>query len=85
MTKTEMKKICKPLNIGVDEVWADGFTVTAEAEEDFQLLADQGFKVQGIGIGYDYNCQVYTVYAYPEIEDFYNKWEQIIKDKENKS
>ena len=65
MTKTEWKKICKPLNIGVGEKWCDGYIVT-ETNGDFKELEKLGFIVKGIGVGYDYNAQVYTAYAYKE-------------------
>lgn len=65
MTKTEMKKICKPLNIGVGEKWVDGFLVT-ETDGDFSKLQKLGFIVKGIGVGYDYNAKVSTAYAYKE-------------------
>ena len=60
-----MRKICKPLGIEVDERWVDGFLVTASEEKTiYTQLRPLGFEVQGIGVGYDYNRKVVTLYAY---------------------
>ena len=64
MTIKEMKAICKPLGIEVDEPWVDGFLVCATDEKTIHDgLEPLGFKVQGIGIGYDYNREVVTLFA----------------------
>jgi hypothetical protein len=66
MKISEMRGICKPLGIGVEEVWSNGFTITAPPQINMvDILTPLGFKVTGIGVGYDYNRQVYTLYAEP--------------------
>ena len=64
MKVKEMKDICKPLGIEVDCRWADGFLVCATDSKTIKDgLEPLGFEVSGIGIGYDYNREVVTLYA----------------------
>lgn len=60
----EMKAICKPLSINVECRWGDGFQVSATDEATIkQGLEPLGFKVKGIGIGYDYNRKLVILYV----------------------
>jgi len=60
---TEMREICKPLSIHARQKWGNGFIVNAPDEETIHKLEPKGFKVRGIGVGYDYNEKVVTLYA----------------------
>ena len=61
-----MRAICTPLGIGVEERWGKGFIVTAGSEVTiFDRLTKSGFNVKGIGIGYDYNRHLVSLYAEP--------------------
>lgn len=60
----EMKAICKPLGINIECRWGNGFQVSAPDEATIkQELKPLGFKVKGIGIGYDYNRKLVFLYA----------------------
>ena len=62
---SEMKAICKPFGIVVDEVWADGFLcLHKDISVIVHHLTPLGFRVVNIGIGYDYNREAFTVYVY---------------------
>ena len=67
MTKTEMKAICKPLGMIVDCKWGEGFIVMAKTSREIaDKLQPLGFTVKGIGLGFDYNASMVSLFAKKE-------------------
>ena len=67
MKMKEMRELCKPLRIIVEERWSNGFIVAAREEHEIiEGLVPLGFKVKGIGIGRDLNRGLCFLYAEKE-------------------
>ncbi len=55
MTITQLRKICEPFNISVENQWGSGFQVSASSSAIIKdALEPLGFKVKAIGIGFSY-------------------------------
>ena len=69
MKMSEMRRLCGD-QINLEERWGRGFLVSAKSSEIIRnKLEPMGFTVKGIGIGYDYNRGVYTLYAEADHKD----------------
>ena len=64
MTITELRKICKPFNISVENRWGRGFQVSAASSAIIEdALKPLGFKVKAIGIGFSYWRNATTLFV----------------------
>ncbi len=55
MTITQLRKICKPFNISVENRWGSTFQVSALSTAVIEdALKPLGFTVKAIGIGFSY-------------------------------
>ena len=69
MKMSEMRRLCGD-QINLEERWGRGFLVSAKDSETIRnVLEPMGFTVEGIGIGYDYNRGVCTLYVEADHED----------------
>lgn len=61
---SQFRTLCKPLDIQVDCRWGEGFLVKAKtSQEMIDKLTPLGFSVRSVGMGYDYNRKLSTMYA----------------------
>jgi len=58
----EIFNICKSHNLIADTMWAGGYIVKAADSNNIHLaFKDSDYQVKGIGIGYDYNSNLYSL------------------------
>jgi len=63
MTKKELNRKYQSSGIKFTEKWAWGWIVKAANEKIIKDTLSTEFIVKGIGIGYDYNSEMVSLYA----------------------